>query len=44
MRSPSDRLNDLQEKIQGYITNGAQLDWLVDRSKRESPSPDPDSL
>ena len=30
LRSPSDRLKDLQEKMQEYIDNGVQLGWLVD--------------
>jgi Uma2 family endonuclease len=29
LQSPSDRLNDLQEKMQEYIENGAQLGWLL---------------
>ena len=30
LRSPSDRLGDLQDKMQEYIDNGAQLGWLID--------------
>ena len=30
LRSPSDRLADLQEKMQEYIANGARLGWLID--------------
>lgn len=30
LRSPSDRLQDLQAKMQEYITNGVRLGWLVD--------------
>ena len=30
LRSSSDRLKDLQEKMQEYIANGAQLGWLID--------------
>jgi Uma2 family endonuclease len=30
LRSPTDRLKDLQEKMQEYIANGAQLGWLID--------------
>jgi Uma2 family endonuclease len=30
LRSPSDRLADIQEKMQEYIANGAQLGWLLD--------------
>jgi len=39
LRSPSDRLADLQEKMQEYIANGAQLGWLIDpQEKRVSVS------
>jgi Uma2 family endonuclease len=30
LRSPTDRLSDLQEKMQEYIDNGARLGWLID--------------
>lgn len=30
LRSPTDRLSDLQEKMQEYRENGAQLGWLID--------------
>lgn len=30
LRSPTDRLADLQDKMQEYIANGAQLGWLID--------------
>jgi Uma2 family endonuclease len=30
LRSPSDRLSDLQDKMQEYLANGAQLGWLID--------------
>ncbi len=30
LRSPTDRLADLQEKMQEYIDNGARLGWLID--------------
>src|SRR5688572_6247464 len=30
LRSPSDRLRTLQEKMQEYMANGAQLGWLLD--------------
>lgn len=30
LRSPSDRLSTLQDKMQEYIENGAQLGWLID--------------
>ncbi len=30
LRSPTDRLKDLQEKLHEYIANGARLGWLID--------------
>ena len=30
LRSPSDRLSDIREKMEEYIANGAQLGWLLD--------------
>lgn len=33
-RSPSDRLDDLKEKMQEYIDNGARLGWLLDPISR----------
>jgi Uma2 family endonuclease len=30
LRSPTDRLSDLQEKMQEYRENGARLGWLID--------------
>jgi Uma2 family endonuclease len=30
LRSPSDRLKTIQDKMQEYIDNGAQLGWLID--------------
>ena len=30
LRSPSDRLNNLREKMSEYVANGAQLGWLID--------------
>ena len=30
IRSPSDRLNELQAKMTEYIVNGAELGWLID--------------
>lgn len=30
LRSPTDRLRDLQEKMLEYITTGARLGWLID--------------
>jgi Uma2 family endonuclease len=34
MRSPSDRLRSVQEKMQEYVDNGAQLGWLIDPPNR----------
>lgn len=34
LRSPSDRLRDLQAKMAEYIANGARLAWLVDPIRR----------
>ena len=30
LRSPSDSIRDLQDKMEEYIQNGAQLGWLID--------------
>ncbi len=30
LASPSDRLADLEAKLEAYITNGARLGWLID--------------
>ena len=30
LRSPSDRLRDVKEKMEEYIANGARLGWLLD--------------
>ncbi len=30
LRSPSDRLIDLQAKLEEYLANGAQLGWIID--------------
>lgn len=30
LRSPTDRLPDLQDKMQEYLDNGARLGWLID--------------
>ena len=30
LRSPSDRLSDVQAKMEEYIANGARLGWLLD--------------
>lgn len=34
MRSPSDSLKPLQDKLQEYMENGASLGWLIDRKNR----------
>jgi Uma2 family endonuclease len=34
LRSPSDRMRALQEKMQEYIENGAQLGWLLDAEEK----------
>ncbi|MBI1928352.1 Uma2 family endonuclease [Candidatus Poribacteria bacterium] len=35
LRSASDRLSDLQDKMQEYIDNGAQLGWLIDPEEKQ---------
>ena len=35
LRSPSDRLVDLQAKMEEYAENGAQLGWLIDPVERQ---------
>jgi len=30
LRSPSDRLTDVQEKMEEWMANGCQLGWLID--------------
>ncbi|MCP4107167.1 MAG: Uma2 family endonuclease, partial [Desulfobacteraceae bacterium] len=34
LRSPSDSLTDLKDKMQEYIDNGTQLGWLIDPRHR----------
>ena len=34
LRSPSDRLADLQKKMREYVANGARLGWLLDPRRR----------
>lgn len=34
IRSPSDKLQPLKDKLQEYIDNGCQLGWLIDRKNR----------
>jgi Uma2 family endonuclease len=34
LRSESDNLRILQDKMQEYIDNGTQLGWLIDRKQR----------
>ncbi|MGB3651304.1 MAG: Uma2 family endonuclease [Rivularia sp. (in: cyanobacteria)] len=35
LRSPSDNMKPLREKMQEYIQNGAKLGWLIDRKNRK---------
>ena len=35
LRSPTDRLPPLKEKMQEYLDNGAQLGWLIDPEQRK---------
>lgn len=35
LRSPSDHLKTLQDKLQEYLANGAQLGWLLDTPNRQ---------
>ncbi len=35
LRSRTDRLKPLQEKMEEYIVNGAQLGWLIDPQKKK---------
>jgi Uma2 family endonuclease len=35
LRSPSDSLNFLREKMEEYVANGAQLGWLIDPFERK---------
>jgi Uma2 family endonuclease len=35
LRSASDSLTELQEKIKEYIQNGASLGWLIDRKNKQ---------
>lgn len=35
LRSPSDSLQNLQEKMREYINNGARLGWLIDRKNQQ---------
>ncbi len=35
LRSPSDSLQNLQEKMREYINNGAKLGWLIDRKNQQ---------
>ena len=35
LRSASDHLNDVQEKMQEYLSNGILLGWLIDRKNRQ---------
>ncbi|WP_413163859.1 Uma2 family endonuclease [Capilliphycus salinus ALCB114379] len=35
LRSPSDSLKKLQEKMQEYLENGAKLGWLIDKKQQQ---------
>jgi Uma2 family endonuclease len=35
LRSPSDSMSRVQDKMQGYLENGASLGWLIDPIKRQ---------
>lgn len=35
LRSPSDRLRPLQEKMQEYLANGLRLGWLIDPQSKQ---------
>ncbi|VXD15423.1 conserved hypothetical protein [Planktothrix serta PCC 8927] len=35
LRSPSDSLKDLREKMQDYINNGTRLGWLINRQNQQ---------
>lgn len=35
LRSPSDALKDLQEKMEEYIANGARMGWLIDPQEKK---------
>jgi Uma2 family endonuclease len=35
LRSPSDNLQPLKDKLQEYIDNGVSLGWLIDRKNRK---------
>lgn len=43
LRSPSDNLKMLQDKMQEYIDNGVSLGWLIDRTTRQVYIYTPDS-
>jgi Uma2 family endonuclease len=36
LRSPSDRLQDLHDKMAEYLANGARLGWLLDSDARQA--------
>ena len=38
LRSPSDRLASLQEKMEEYVANGTELGWLLDTETRRAHS------
>ena len=48
LRSPSDRLRALENKMREYLANGAQLGWLIDPARRSvtiyRPNHEPETL
>jgi Uma2 family endonuclease len=34
LRSPSDRLEPLQEKMRDWVANGCELAWLIDPARK----------
>lgn len=44
LRSPTDRLKDLHEKMREYIANGARLGWLIDPLEKRVSIHSPDQL
>lgn len=36
LRSPSDRLSDIEKKMEEYIANGARLGWLLDPTENHA--------
>jgi Uma2 family endonuclease len=48
LRSPSDKLSDLQAKMEQWIANGVQVGWLIDPTEKSvtiyGPGADPEHL